>query len=41
MIPSMLDLTIIGAGPSGLATAIAASQAGMEYTILEKGLLVS
>ncbi len=41
MIPSMLDLTIIGAGPSGLATAIAASQAGMEYTILEKGVLVN
>ncbi len=37
----MLDLTIIGAGPSGLASAIAASQAGLEYTILEKGVLVN
>jgi thioredoxin reductase (NADPH) len=37
----MFDLIIIGAGPSGLATAIAASQAGLEYTILEKGVLVN
>ena len=37
----MLDLVIIGAGPSGLATAIAASQQGLDYTILEKGVLVN
>ena len=35
------DLVIIGAGPSGLATAIAAGQAGLDYTILEKGVLVN
>jgi thioredoxin reductase (NADPH) len=37
----MHDLVIIGAGPSGLATAIAASQAGLDYVILEKGVLVN
>jgi thioredoxin reductase (NADPH) len=37
----MRDLVIVGAGPSGLATAIAASQAGLDYTILEKGVLVN
>ena len=35
------DLIIVGAGPSGLATAIAAGQAGLDYTILEKGVLVN
>ena len=35
------DVLIIGAGPSGLATAIAAGQAGLDYTILEKGVLVN
>jgi thioredoxin reductase (NADPH) len=37
----MHDLVIVGAGPSGLATAIAASQAGLDYVILEKGVLVN
>ena len=32
---------IVGAGPSGLATAIAAGQAGLDYTVLEKGVLVN
>jgi len=32
---------IVGAGPAGLATAIAASQGGLSYEILEKGLLVN
>src|SRR5262245_20893373 len=41
MIMIMLDLVIVGAGPSGLATAIAASQAGLGYVILEKGVLVN
>jgi bacillithiol disulfide reductase len=36
-----LDLVIIGAGPSGLATAIAAHQAGLAYEVLEKGVLVN
>jgi thioredoxin reductase (NADPH) len=37
----MLDLLIVGAGPSGLATAIAAGQAGLDYLVLEKGVLVN
>lgn len=35
------DLIVVGAGPSGLATAIAAAQAGLDYAILEKGVLVN
>ena len=35
------DLLIVGAGPSGLATAIAARQAGLDYVVVEKGLLVN
>ena len=38
---SVRDLIIVGAGPSGLATAIAAGQAGLDYTVLEKGVLVN
>src|SRR6185295_6519772 len=37
----MLDVAIIGAGPAGLAVAIAASQAHLEYEVLEKGILVN
>jgi thioredoxin reductase (NADPH) len=33
-------LAVVGAGPAGLATAIAASKAGLDYTVLEKGTLV-
>jgi thioredoxin reductase (NADPH) len=36
-----LDLVIVGAGPSGLATAIAAHRAGLRYEVLEKGVLVN
>jgi thioredoxin reductase (NADPH) len=36
-----LDLVIVGAGPAGLATAIAASQAGLDYEVVEKGCLVN
>jgi bacillithiol disulfide reductase len=36
-----LDLVIIGAGPSGLATAIAAHGAGLRYEVVEKGVLVN
>lgn len=36
-----LDLLIVGAGPSGLATAIAAHQAGLGYEVVEKGALVN
>src|SRR5688572_4475582 len=35
------DVTIVGAGPAGLAAAIAAKQAGLEYSIIEKGVLVN
>jgi thioredoxin reductase (NADPH) len=35
------DLLIVGAGPSGLATAIAAHQAGLDYEVVEKGALVN
>ena len=35
------DLLIVGAGPSGLATAIAAGQHGLDYEIVEKGVLVN
>ena len=40
-IMSVRDVIIVGAGPSGLATAIAAGQAGLDYTVLEKGVLVN
>ena len=39
--PDLLDLVIVGAGPSGLATAIAAHQAGLAYQVVEKGVLVN
>ena len=35
------DLIIIGAGPAGLAAAIAAKEAGLETRIFEKGVLVN
>jgi thioredoxin reductase (NADPH) len=35
------DVLIIGAGPSGLATAIAAKQRGLDYVVVEKGVLVN
>ena len=37
---SLRDVIIVGAGPSGLATAIAAKQLGLDYLVLEKGALV-
>jgi thioredoxin reductase (NADPH) len=36
-----LDVVIVGAGPSGLACAIAARRAGLAYEVLEKGALVN
>jgi thioredoxin reductase (NADPH) len=36
-----LDLVVIGAGPSGLAVAIAAREAGLACEVLEKGVLVN
>jgi len=38
---SPLDLIIVGGGPAGLAAAIAAAQAGLEYRVIEKGMLVN
>jgi len=35
------DLLIVGAGPSGLATAIAAKQHGLDYAIVDKGVFVN
>jgi thioredoxin reductase (NADPH) len=35
------DVLIVGAGPSGLATAIAARQQGLDYAIVEQGVLVN
>jgi thioredoxin reductase (NADPH) len=36
-----LDVLVVGAGPSGLATAIAAHEAGLSYEVVEKGVLVN
>ncbi len=38
---SVRDVLIVGAGPSGLATAIAARQHGLDALIVEKGVLVN
>jgi thioredoxin reductase (NADPH) len=38
---SVRDVLVVGAGPSGLATAIAAKQQGLDYAIVEKGILVN
>src|SRR5688572_31401269 len=37
----MLDVAIVGAGPAGLAVAIAAGQAHLDYEVVEKGILVN
>jgi thioredoxin reductase (NADPH) len=37
---SVRDVLIVGAGPSGLAAAIAAKEQGLDYAIVEKGVLV-
>jgi thioredoxin reductase (NADPH) len=38
---SIRDLIIVGAGPSGLSAAIAAKQRGLDFQILEQGVLVN
>lgn len=38
---SIHDVAIIGAGPAGLAVAIAAHRAGLDHVVLEKGVLVN
>ena len=35
------DVAIIGAGPAGLAAGIAATRIGLDYSIVEKGVLVN
>ena len=35
------DVIVIGGGPTGLACAIEAQRAGLEYLVLEKGCLVN
>jgi thioredoxin reductase (NADPH) len=35
------DVAIVGAGPAGLAAAIAAKQVGLDFSIIEKGVLVN
>jgi thioredoxin reductase (NADPH) len=35
------ELLVVGAGPAGLATAIAAREAGLAYEVVEKGVLVN
>lgn len=39
--PHRRDLVIVGAGPCGLAAAVAASKAGLRYEILDKGCITS
>jgi bacillithiol disulfide reductase len=38
---SVRDVIIVGAGPSGLSAAIAAKRRGLDYQILEQGVLVN
>jgi thioredoxin reductase (NADPH) len=38
---NLRDLVVVGGGPAGLAAAIAAHKAGLDYQVLEKGLLVN
>ncbi|MEW6322036.1 MAG: YpdA family putative bacillithiol disulfide reductase [Acidobacteriota bacterium] len=38
---SLRDVLIVGAGPAGLAAAIASQQLGLDYLVLEKGALVN
>jgi thioredoxin reductase (NADPH) len=38
---SVRDLIIVGAGPSGLSAAIAAKKHGLDYQVLEQGVLVN
>ena len=37
----MLDVIVVGAGPAGLAAAIAAKASGLRYLVLERGSLVN
>src|ERR671919_827510 len=35
------DVVVVGGGPAGLATAIAATQNGLDHLVIEKGALVN
>ena len=35
----MLDLVIVGAGPAGISAAFEAKRAGLDYVVIEKGLI--
>ncbi|MGB7200766.1 MAG: NAD(P)-binding domain-containing protein, partial [Pyrinomonadaceae bacterium] len=37
----MLDLLIIGAGPAGIAAAYEAKKIGLDYVVIEKGLIAN
>src|SRR4030095_5244115 len=37
----LLDIAIIGAGPTGLATAIEAHRRGLKYVVLDKGCITN
>src|SRR5436189_3704754 len=38
---SVRDVLIVGAGPSGLSAAIAAKEHGLDYQVVEQGVLVN
>ena len=38
---SVRDVIIVGAGPSGLSAAIACKQRGLDYVVIEQGVLVN
>src|SRR5262250_1020630 len=38
---SVRDLIVVGAGPSGLSAAIAAKHRGLDYQVIEQGVLVN
>ncbi len=40
-VSGITDVLIVGAGPAGVAAAIAASRAGLVYRLVEKGMLVN
>src|SRR4030095_15892736 len=37
----LLDIAIVGAGPTGLATAIEAHRRGLKYVVLDKGCITN